>query len=473
MQLTEWPPRRPGPGPASHAGRRASGGPAESRPAGSGRSARAGRRASAALAVLAALALLAAPGRATYDDNSLRAILFNAERARETGAPLVLLAHETVCDFIAYGPRTFDEHWIWYVGDPASEVANRLRQPEFILEVRYEQLQLDRCRIFRGGDTLWVEPAAFTLESVPAWPMAAGFYYRAVRGKLPELRAGDIVEIAYRISNRWSSRRAPSAWGVIPIRHPWGPTIERHILVTHNPVLKGRVKVLGDEHPPVRHFGVSPPKLELLTGDLPAGSGSGTRPGEARMLFTASLVWREVAHLLGIHYGPAIEAARDVLAGAGDSLSDRHAPSRERLEAVLAYVDRHWARLPLELCETSYFPGDAQELNAQRAAGPLDRAILAAGLARAAHLQVALLLARTDEEPFAADFQVPHQFDRLALRVELLEEGRAILVDPLAPDLETAIANASACTLFLGCIAPWEGLHERDDDGSLRRSAIE
>ena len=129
--------------------------------------------------------------------------------------------------------------------------------------------------------------------------------------------------------------------------------------------------------------------------------------------------------MLGIHYGPAVNAAAEALASTGDSLSRRHDTSRARLAAVLATIDRHWARIPLELTATDYYPGDASELNAQRAAGPLDRAILVAGLARAAHLQVALLLARTDAEPFAPDFQLPHQFDRLALRVELLDEGRA------------------------------------------------
>jgi hypothetical protein len=210
-----------------------------------------------------------------------------------------------------------------------------------------------------------------------------------------------------------------------------------------------------------------------LTGNLPPGLEDGTALGAARLLFTASLNWRDVWKMLGVHYGPAVNAASDALAGMGDSLSLEHRGSVERLAAVLALVDRRWPRLPVSLTASSYYPGDARELAAQRVAGPLDRAILAAGLAKAAHLQVALFLARADGEPFLPDFPLPQQFDRLALRLEIPEEGRAILVDPSVGELEAAEDAAAACSRFLGCVPPWEGLYELDSAGALVRISIE
>ncbi|MBM3316808.1 MAG: hypothetical protein FJY75_03045 [Candidatus Eisenbacteria bacterium] len=434
------------------------------------------RRASALplVPLLAALALPASPPvGAAYDDSSLRAICFNAERASEMGEPLVLLAHKTVCDFASYGPRTFDEHWVWFVADPRSTAADELRRFAVPLEVRYEQLFFDRCRIFRGADTLSVDPHGFLLQPIDGWPEPGAFFFREVRAALPELRAGDIVEFAYRVSNRWSDRRAPSAWDAFPIRHPLAPTLERQIIVAHNPVLKGRIRVIGDDRPPVRHMGVSPPRFELHTGDLPAGQADATGPGAARMLFTASTNWWDVQRMLGFNYGPALLGATQLFTSAGDSLSVRHRGSRERLAAVLAHVDREWTPLPQSLTAASYYPSDAGELNAQRVAGPLDRAMLVAGLARAAHMQASLFLARTAAEPFLPDFAVPHQFDRLAVQVDLLEEGVKVLIDPLRGRLEDAVGAAEEYTHFLGCVPPWEGLYERDASGALVPLALE
>jgi hypothetical protein len=411
---------------------------------------------------------------AFYDDASLRAIGFNAERARATGAPLVLLAHQTICDFVAFGPRVRDEHWVWFIGDPGAPACRAVREIEIPLDVKYEFPQIDRCRIVRGADTLAVDPREWTIDPVRGWPPETGGAWRAMHARLPELRAGDIVDFAYRVVNRWSAERPPSAWEAIPIRHPDAPTFEREIVFSYNPVLKGRVQVIGDERNAVRHFGVTPPRIEFLSGDLPAGPATpAAAPGSPRLLFTASRGWRDVCEVLSRPCNAAILATDGLLAAVGDSISGRHTGSRERLAAVLGYAEGHWRRVPLPLSATSYCPGEAGELLRQRAAGPLERALLTAGLARAAHLQAALFLARGDEEPFLPDFPLPQQFDHAALRVELTEEGRALLIDPWQPKLEDALRTAGEWTLFLGLTQPWEGFYAKDPAGALVRAPIE
>jgi hypothetical protein len=423
---------------------------------------------------LALLAGLVPRAGAFYDDASLRAIGFSAERARATGAPLVLLAHQTVCDFVAFGPRVRDEHWVWFIGDPDAPACRAVREVEILLDVKYEFPFIDHCRIFRGADTLVVDPRGWSIDPVRGWPPETGGAWRGAHGRLPELKAGDIVDFAYRVENRWSTERLPSAWEAIPIRHPDAPTFERQIICSYNSVLKGRVHVVGEERNPVRHFGVSPPRIELLTGDLPPGPATpGTSPGSPRVLFTASSDWNDVRQTLAHSCNATIVAADRLLEATGDSISQCHRGSRERLGAVLDYAERHWRRVPLPLSATSYYPGDAGEMLRQHAAGPLERAALTAGLARAAHLQAALFLARGDEEPFLPGFALPQQFDHAALRVELTEEQTALLIDPWQSKLEDALRTPGDWTLFLGIARPWEGFYAKDAAGALVRTKIE
>jgi hypothetical protein len=433
------------------------------------------RRAPAALwLAILFVAGLAPRAGAFYDDASLRAICFNADRARTTGAPLVLLAHQTLCDFVAFGPRVRDEHWVWFIGDPGAPACRTLREIEVPIEVKYEVPMIERCRVFRGADTLVVDPHDWKLDPVPGWPAETGGAWRAAGARLPELKAGDIVDFAYRVENRWSAERLPSAWEAIPIRCPDAPTFERQIVCSFNPVLRGRVQVIGDERNAVRHFGVTPPRIELLTGDLPPGPETpGTSPGSPRLLFTASSDWGDIRKVLGQSCNPAILATDKLLAAAGDSISQRHNGSRERLAAVLGYAQKHWQRVPLPLTATSYYLGDAGELLRQHAAGMLERAVLAAGLAHAAHLQATLFLARGDEEPFLAGFPLPQQFDHAALRVELTEEGSALLIDPWQSNLDDALRTPGEWTLFLGLTAPWEGFYAKDSAGALVRTRVQ
>jgi hypothetical protein len=412
-------------------------------------------------------AVLAHPGQAFYDDSSLRAILFNAERAQEIGAPLVLLAHQTTCNFTGYGPRDFEEHWIWYVGDPKAPESRALRHFEIPVEVKTEIVELERCRIFRGTDTLQVGASPWALVPRADWPKGSEFTQQAVRAGLPELNAGDMVEVVYRLKNRWSGQQAPSAWEVVPIREPGVPTLERHIVVTHNPVLKGRVRVLGDLERPVRHFGVTPPTIELLAGNLPAGPLDGTALGSPRLLFTASLNWKDVRQLLERDVCTAIDAAQVLLQASGDSLGRSHRSTRDRASAVLRAVDRRWEKTPESLTASNYCPTLPSELVTQRVAGALDRAVLVTALARAAHLQAAILLARGEGEPFIQDFQLPQQFDRVLVRIDVPEENAALLIDPQAETLDAALRAASEATLFLGLAKPWEGFYQRDASGSL------
>ncbi len=409
------------------------------------------------------------PAAGLYDDASVRAILFNRERADSLGAPLVLLAHRTDCSMQGNGPRSIEEHWLWYIADPDDAAVARLREPNICLQTGLESFGLERCRIFRGGDTLIVDPGLWHLRPPAGWPGQV-IAWQEVTAQLPEFARGDILELAYRVINAWERTRLPSDWEALPIRHPLAPTIERMISIQSNSTIKGRAKVFGDAARLVRHYGPLQPRFELLTGDLPVGLDHPLALAAPRVLFTADTDWLSVQRVLQRNYMQAIAAVKGLCSAAGDSLALVHRSARGRLSAVLGYVDTHWARIPRTFTEGSCYAGPPAMVHAQGAADDLDRALLTAGLMQAAHLQVDLFLGRDRPESFVEDLPTPLQFDRVILGAVDIEGDARLLFDPRLAEL-TASQAATRGLLLFDLSGPETVFYEVNHDGLLTRRA--
>jgi len=405
-----------------------------------------------------------------YSPPEVRAIAFNAERARALEAPVMLLAHRTDIYFSGYGQHARDEHWIWYVGDPQDPAAARIARPQVPLDLRLERFRLRHCRILRDADTLALGTDEWSSGAIRGWPSGARSFYHAAETHLPPLQAGDLVEIAYTVENRWSDRRMPVAWDTTPIREPDVPTLERSITYAYNPVLKGRVKVIGDTRKPVRHFGASRPRIDFLTGNLPPADPKAAPLDRPRVLFTAHVVWSDVLDALQVHLPAELLRLERFLASPGDSLAHSARGSRARLDAVLEYAAQHYDVIPLPLAESDYFAHEASTILGASALPPLDRAVAIAALAAAARLQVQFYLARSGERAFDEDFPTPMHFDRILLRVELTEEDRALWIDPAfaADGLTAAERAAEGQWLLVGVRREETRFYKRGPDGDLQ-----
>ncbi|MFH1145019.1 MAG: hypothetical protein V1774_10790 [Candidatus Eisenbacteria bacterium] len=415
---------------------------------------------------LLAAALGALPAPALYDDDDVRAILLNQDRAQALDAPLVLLAHETRLHLLGSGPQERNEHWIWYVADPAAPSCRALQTLRIRLDVQLDRLELIRCRIYRDDDTLMIPLDSWHLGVVPGWPPQSRVSWNEASCQLPELRAGDGVEVAYTIHDRWSTTRVPlnSAW--VPIGEPGVPTIERHIVITHPSVLSGRAIVVGDAARVVRHHGNIEPMLELLTGNLPPAPADPLDPGSPRLLFSAETEWDKLRQTLKAYYGTTAHIYGQALKARADSISSGARSTRARVAAALEYVEGRFARVPPRLLESRAYPRTAPVALEQDCADPLDRAMLVAGLADAAHVKVEILLAASTAEGFRSEFAMPQQFDRILLGFEAIDEGRFVLIDPWQPDLTQALEAAGAPVLF-GITEDVAGFREVNDEGRL------
>jgi len=419
--------------------------------------------AGAAAAVLAAACLAPAPG--LYDADEVRSIVMNRDRAAALAAPLVLLAHETTCHLAGSGPRETSEHRIWFIGDPdhpsCGEIA-RIR-----CDLQLERLELRRCRIYRGGDTLEIPVEAWETGAVRGWPEASRHSWIEAGATLPPLAAGDLVDIAYTVHNRWSAARMPANWEVFPLATPLGPTVERHVVLTHASVISGEAVVVGDPGRVIRHYGNIEPRFEVLTGNLPAAATDPHGPGAPRLLFSSETDWERMRSALAPHYRYDLHTYEQAFAAPGDSIVAAAPATRQRLAAALAFVDRRIARVGLPLAETRGFPRLAPAALEQRCADRLDRAVLVAAVARAARMKVDLYLAAGSGEAFRPDLPTPAQFDRVLLGVPLLEEGRTLLIDPWEGDLAAAERAAQGVAWIFGMTDDAAGFREVDEHGRL------
>jgi len=405
--------------------------------------------------------LLAMPAaQAFYKDVEVGAIARNRDRARDLGTPIVLMAHQTVHALSGNGPRTIEEHWIWFVADPDDDAARVVASPSIILNQEFEALDIRQCRIFRGADTLRIEEDAWSSVVPAGWPPEGSEPWRAVTASLPPLEAGDVVDVAYQIQNFWSRTLFPSNWVLAPLTVPEAPTIERHVMITYPSALKAWAKVVDHEARLRRHHGASQPMIELLTGNLPAGPSNAGGLDAPRLLFTSNPDWGDMRGALDFHLRSALIRGERLLADLGDSLAAAHGTSRQRLSALLEQLDRY-ARIPRHLTASTYYPRPASFLKQAKTADRQERAYLAAALAAAAHMRCQVFLARESSDHFHPGIALPMQFDRVVLRVLLAEEDRYLVIDPWMSDLESA-AEAVPEGMLLCSLNP-------DDDPGLYR----
>ncbi len=423
----------------------------------------------AALAfLLAPLAVVLAPAaHAFYDDASVRSILLNRERAEKLDAPLVLLAHETRCRIMGNGARITEEHRIWYVDDAKARECQAIRNPRIRLDLLLERIEIARCRIYRGTDTLEAAPESWSSGPVAGWPDATRLTWIETTTELPQLKRGDLVEIAYAIHNRWTSSRPAAHWEVFALSDPLAPTIERHVIISSPPVVEGRAIVIGDGSRVVRHYGQSEPELELLTGNLPRGPEDPLGLGAPRLLFSAEENWELVRRCVAPHFTFGIGEYERGWGAAGDSIVARARTTRERMAEILALLERRSTRLPLSPAESEGFPRLAPAALQDRAGDRLDRALLAAGLAAAAHVPCSVFFGASSAEAFRADFASPQQFDRVLVGVPLIEEGRYLVLDPWEKDLASAEKAAAVLPVLFGISDDVARFQEVGPDGLL------
>lgn len=414
-----------------------------------------------------------APARTFYDDADVRAIRFNRARAESLGAALVLLAHRSEYDMRGNGPRKLEEHWIWYVGDPDHPSCEIAARPRVLLDRTIEAFGLKRCRIYRGSDTLRFEEGRWQLHPPRGWPATGYDPWREAGAELPRLQRGDIIEIAYAVENHWSRTLYPSDWVVAPLLAVGAPTLERHIVVSHNPVINGRVKLVGDQTKLIRHYGGAKPTVELLTGNLPPGPADPTSLEAPRFLFTTHDDWSTVRKVLRRHFRSVIFAGERMFKAAGDSIGRAHRPSRERLQAVVRYIERRCQRIPRSITSSTYYPRMLLASYAQGATDPLERALSIAALASAATMKVEIFLGRDGAEGFVSDFPIPMQFDRVILRVLLADEDRHLLLDPWAPDIEEGARAGGGEMLLIGVEEEWPGIYGIGENGDLLPAQID
>ena len=400
-----------------------------------------GRSVWCALGIVGVLLGTTPPAHGYYEAAEVTAIRFSSDRAATSGEPLTLLAHQSAYNMFSNGPRRIEEHKLWYVADPTDPRCLDLRKPRILINRMTEAAELTRCRIFRGADTLNIIGEDWRLASPTDWPPQGTDPWRELTAELPPLEQGDVVELAYMIENRWSPGLFPSDWVAVPIRAPGIPTFERHITMEYNVAMKrmARLKVFGDEAPLRRHHGRNRPMVELLTGDLPAGPADPTALDAPRLFFTSHDTWRTLGLCLQKQYGGFLFEAEALLRSQGDSLSATHRPSGERLEAAMRYVDGHCARIPEPLTASSYYPRRPSIVQAMGTAGPLERALMIAGLGGAARMKIDVYLARPADENFDASIPIPMQFDRVILSVALVDEDRVAYIDPWSYPLSAAL----------------------------------
>ncbi len=403
-------------------------------------------------ALAAAVALAGAIGSAGayFDDNEVRAILFSRENADTLGAPLVLLAHQTALEMLGNGARTTEEHWIWYVGDPADSTCRRVQVLRVLLDRTLESFGLRRCRIYRGDDTLRVEEGHWDTVEPQGWPPQSADPFREIAAEMPPLRRGDVIELAYGVRNHWSSGLYPSDWALVPISDPDAPTVERHIRVTHNAALTVELAVQQSDAHLIEHLGTSPPVFEVLTGHLPPGPAEPTGLDAPRLLFTSHVGWKPMRRVFERHGIVFLTHSERIFRALGDSLALAQPSARLRLQAVLDHVAARVRPVPRPLTASTYYPRNAQVCYRLGAADRLEWGMLVAALAAAAKVHVEVFLARDSLAGFDPALPHPAQFDRVLLRALVTEEDRTIVFDPWAGNLVAGVVTHVPLLLPLG-----------------------
>jgi len=404
----------------------------------------------AAIGLVVALAGAISPAGAFYDDNEVRAILFSRENADTLGAPLVLLAHHTALEMQGNGARATEEHWIWYVSDPADTTCRRVQVLRVLVDRTMESFGLRRCRIYRGDDTLRVEEGHWQEAEPLGWPPQSADPFREISAELPPLRHGDVIELAYGVRNYWSPGLFPSDWALVPLSDPDAPTVERHIKLTHNAALSVELAVLQSDARLIEHLGTHPPVYELLTGNLPRGPAEPTGLAAPRLLFTSNVGWAPVRRVFERHGAVFVVNGEQVLRAVGDSLALAHPSARPRLQAVLDHLNQNVRRVARPLTASTYYPRNAQVCYRLGAADRLEWAMLAAALAAAAKVHAEVFLARDSLAGFDPSVPHPAQFDRVLLRALVTEEDRTIVFDPWPGSVTEGLVTQAPLLLPLG-----------------------
>lgn len=399
---------------------------------------------------LAAVAVVTVPAGAFYDDAEVRAILFSREKADTLGAPLVLLAHQTNLHMLGNGVRDTEEHWIWYVADPAAPACARVQRLAVLVDRTMETFGLRHCRIFRGGDTLHVEQGHWQTEEPRGWPAGGADPFREIAATMPPLEHGDVIELAYVVKNAWSTGLFPTDWVTVPLSDPAAPTVERQIRLTHNAAMNVRMGVLGSDARIIEHLGAQPPLFELLTGNLPPGPEEPTGLDAPRFLFTSHSGWGSVRAAFARHSASFLANAEKLMRATGDSLAAAQPSSRARLQGALDHIAGRVRRVSRAMTASTYYPRSAQVCYQLRTADHLEWALLTAALATAAKVRVEIFAARDSLADFDPTVPQPAQFDRVFLRALLAEEDRTIVFDPWVEDLAAGLRSRVPLLLPLG-----------------------
>ena len=416
--------------------------------------------------LLVALHAAAPPARALFDDAEVRAMLFTREELASGGEPLVLLGWQSIYEMNGNGRRTLQEHLVWYVGDAdAPEIGQAIQPYRVLHNVEVELFGLQHCRIYRGNDTLRVESDQWSRATPPGWPPAGGRPWADAIGELPPLQDGDVLDIAYVLDNRWNQFFLPADWAVAPLSCPYALVVERLVRFQHARTMKSVIEIADHDAKLRHHYGGAIPTVEVHTGDIPRGPADPTALGAPRVYFTSSSGWEQVRDQCDLFYQMALEDAEILFRSVGDSLATAHSDTRGRIAAVIEYIDTHTTQLPRSLTSSPYFPRGPRAVVQLRATDAAERGLLIAALASAAHMKADLFLARCDKAGFLPGVPTALQFDRLGLRVLLLEEDRMIWLDPLADSATDGRDAAEAYQLVLGTREGGPILLERTAEG--------
>lgn len=417
--------------------------------------------------LLACLWLATTSASGGFDEAQVRAMLFAREEAAASGDPLVLFGWHSFYNIKGNGRREIQEHQVWFIGDPAHPSVRELSPVRVLQDTEVESFGLRLCRIYRGDDTLFVQDKEWSRQTPRGWPERAGTPWAEVVGVLPDLKAGDVLEVAYALDNEWTTFFLPSDWITVPITTPLARTIERKIEFKHASAIEGQYKVASHGARLRRHYGSPTPRFDLHAGNLPIGPASPTGLDAPRIYFTSSNDWNNVRGQLDLFYGRARSDGELMSRVVGDSLAQSAPGSRDRLDAVMRYLDTRLTRLPREITGSRYYPRDLRVVQILGGADPVERGLVLAGLAASAHLSVDLYLARADTSGFFPDFPTAGQFDHLVLAALIAEEDETVWIDAEAPTLAEGLERAAAYNLVLATGGQKEPLLLRGREGTF------
>lgn len=425
------------------------------------------------LLILAIAASGRVPAKALFDDAEVRAMLFSRSKAQASAEPLVLLGWKTTCEMNGNGRRTLQEHQVWYIGDPNAPEANAITPFRVLHNTEVELFGLQHCRIYRGDDTLRVENDQWTRQTPRGWPVRGGQPWADAVGTLPPLAAGDVLDVAYVLDNRWNDFFLPSDWAVVPFSTPYAPVIERLVQFEHARTMQSIVEVASHDARLRRHYGRAVPMVEVHTGNIPRGPADPTGLTAPRVYFTSSETWQKARNQCDLFYEMALEDAEILFRAPGDSLANEFPGTVPRMAAVYDYLEARTTRLPRSLTSSSYFPRAPRIAFELGGTDPIERGLMMTALASAARLKADLFLARSDTTGFLPDVPVAHQFDRLALRVLLIEEDRMVWLDPEADSYGAGLDQAADYQLLMATREREPVLLHRTPEGYFARYPLE